>query len=646
MKQEFAPVNLEARPSFAQMVKKNLGTTIAFVVLIAALTYIPLGANASVQSMAVFAMIYALPAIGLNLLMGLAGQVSLGQAAFFAVSAYTFAILTTRYDVPDVLAAAAGIAVAMLLALLVGLPLLRLRGHYLALATLGLGFIVSIMLRESEFTGATTGIFGIDKPEIFGEKINKSGEFLWFIAPFVLIALVFSINLVRSRVGRSLSAINDSELAAEALGVRTFTSRLGVFVLAAAFTGLGGIFYAYQVGLVSPTIADFHLSVQFLLMAVIGGLGSVWGAIAGAFFIQWLGEGLRDIIPLFIPGASGEVQLVGFGLILVLFIILLPGGLYGAFVTVVDKITHRFTARKSAATGTEHQETVEHGAELTAVENEELVIPAVSAPLPAGEVMLEVRDLTKRYGGIVAVDNVSFDVRAGRIIGLIGPNGAGKTTCFNMMSGVLEPSSGTVQFLGETVTGKRPSFAARLGLTRTFQNLQVLSSTTVLGNVYMGRYRLGKAGFIRGLLGLQGKEQRAHEQRALELLSTMNLGDTANNMAADLPFGQQRMMEVCRALASEPALLLLDEPMAGLSGVERNRLAELMRGLRDAGMTIVIVEHDVSQVMSLADQVVVLDDGALIADGTPDEVQNNPAVIAAYLGTDDIDAVEHEMEEI
>lgn len=639
-KQQFAPIDLTARPSIGQMIAKNRGMLLAFVIFVGGLVAISFSGSSSLQSMAIYAMIYALPAIGLNLLMGLAGQVSLGQAAFFAIGAYTFAILTTRYNVPDALAGLAGIALAMLLAFLVGLPILRLRGHYLALATLGLGFVVSILLRESEFAGSNTGIFGIAKPEILGEKINKPFEFLLYLLPFVLIALIMSVNLVRSRIGRSLSAINDSELASEVLGVRTFTSRLGVFVIAGGLAGLGGIFYAYQVGLVSPTIADFHLSVQFLLMAVIGGLGSVWGAIAGAFFVQWLTDGLRDVIQLVIPGASGQVELLGFGIILVLFVILLPGGLYGAFVGVLNRVKQLIGRKERAAAAVA---SAESEADL---EDAELIIPDVSTPVARGETILEVRDLTKRYGGVVAVDNVSFDITAGKIVGLIGPNGAGKTTCFNMMTGVLTPTTGTVTYLGETVSGKRPSFAALRGLTRTFQNLQVLTSTTVLGNVYMGRYRLGKAGFVRGMLGFQGKEQRENEQRALEILATMNLADAATTMAGDLPFGRQRMMEVTRALASEPAILLLDEPMAGLSGRERNRLASLMRGLRDAGLTIVIVEHDVSQVMALADQVIVLDDGALIANGTPDEVQNNPAVIAAYLGTDDVDAVEHELEEL
>jgi branched-chain amino acid transport system permease protein len=272
-------------------------------------------------------------------------------------------------------------------------------------------------------------------------------------------------------------------------------------------------------------------------------------------------------------------------------------------------------------------------------------LPQVTSPVAVGEPILTVSHLTKRYGGVVAVNDVSFTVPAGKILGLIGPNGAGKTTCFNIISGALTPSSGTVTFLGRSIEGRKPHVAAEHGLTRTFQNLQVFTSTDVVGNVYMGRYRQGRAGILRGMLGLQGVEQKNNLQVARRILASMRLTDVADELAASLPFGRQRMMEVCRALASEPALLLLDEPMAGLSGAERDALADLLRQLRTAGLTIVLVEHDVAQVMSLADQVAVLDDGVLIANGDPEAVRNDPAVVVAYLGTDR-DEAESELVEL
>ncbi len=642
----------------------NRATIIGVAVLALIIVIVPFTASSSLMNIAVFSMIFALPAIGLSLLMGLAGQVSLGQAAFFAIGAYTHAILLQKFEMPGVVAAVGGVVAAMLAALLVGLPMLRLRGHYLALATLGLGFIVMIAVREWEFTGRTTGIYGYGRPEVFGVPIDNNGLFFWFVAPFVLIGLVLALNLTRSRAGRALSAVNDSELAAESLGVNTYALRVKVFTLSAGFAGLGGVFYAYQVQIVSPQVAEFHVSVELLLMVVIGGLGSVWGAIAGAFIVELLSEGLRDLIPAIIPGATGEVQLIGYGIVLILVILLLPGGLYQAARTSWAAIRRGIRPRSRAAdaaapavpdgtadTGAGEVPTRAFGGlagGTSAAADAALLaadLPAVSTPVAAGEPILEVRGLTKRYGGVVAVDDVSFTVPAGRIMGLIGPNGAGKTTCFNMITGAITPTAGTVSFLGEEIQGRKPHVGAERGLTRTFQNLQVFSSTDVVGNVYMGRYRKGRAGILRGMLGLQGREQYTHEAVARDILDSMRLGEFAQLAAGDLPFGRQRMMEVCRALAAEPALLLLDEPMAGLSGQEREMLAGLLRRLRDAGLTIVLVEHDVAQVMALADSVAVLDDGVLIAHGDPETVRNDPAVIVAYLGTDAEEA-EAELKEL
>ncbi|HEX6366553.1 MAG TPA: branched-chain amino acid ABC transporter ATP-binding protein/permease [Agromyces sp.] len=656
----------------------NRGTIIGVAVFVAIILIVPFTASSSLMNIAVFSMIFALPAIGLSLLMGLAGQVSLGQAAFFAIGAYTHAILLQKFEMPGVVAAIGGVVAAMLAALLVGLPMLRLRGHYLALATLGLGFIVMIAVREWDFTGRTTGIYGFGRPEVFGIPIDNNGLFFWFVAPFVVIGLVLALNLTRSRAGRALSAVNDSELAAESVGVNTYSLRVKVFTLSAGFAGLGGVFYAYQVQIVSPQVAEFHVSVELLLMVVIGGLGSVWGAIAGAFIVELLSEGLRDLIPAIIPGATGEVQLIGYGLVLILVILLLPGGIVQVVRTIWGAIRGRAgrradaaaarAAAADAATGdvptrafgglpaepgdaelgealTSEADAAAARAEAGGADLGEIGLPAVSTPVPEGEPILEVRGLTKRYGGVVAVNDVSFTVPAGRIMGLIGPNGAGKTTCFNMITGAISPTSGTVSFLGEEIQSRKPHVGAVRGLTRTFQNLQVFSSTDVEGNVYMGRYRKGRAGILRGMLGLQGREQYTHEDIAHDILASMRLGDVAALPAGDLPFGRQRMMEVCRALALEPALLLLDEPMAGLSGQEREMLAALLRRLRDAGLTIVLVEHDVAQVMALADTVAVLDEGELIAHGDPESVRNDPAVIVAYLGTDAEEA-KAELEEL
>lgn len=583
-------------------------------VLVALIVLFPLAGSTALVNTGVYALIYALPAIGLTLLMGLAGQVSLGHAAFFAIGAYTQAILVTRYGVPMPVAAVAAIALAALAALLIGLPLLRLRGHFLALATLGLGIIVTIVANEWEFTGSTSGIFGIPKPAFGGRTYDSPSEYFWLLAPFVVIALVLAQGVVRSRVGRALGAVNDSEVAAEALGVNTYRLRLQVFVLSAGFAGLGGVFYAHWLGVVSPSAANFPLSVEFLLISVLGGLGTVWGAVVGAFAVEFLDEAMRQFIPVLVPGAAGEVQLIGFGIVLVLVVALLPGGIHQAFSRLLPRRTGSAEPVGTAAAAT-------------------------SAAHPArGSLLLDVKGLTKRFGGVVAVDDVSMDVRAGEIVALIGPNGAGKTTCFNMISGVLEPTAGTVEVAGTRTDGRKPHVFAQAGATRTFQNLQVFRSATVLGNVKVGRHLRSGAGLVKGALALPARtEEREITAAALGALSAVGLTEHAEQPAADLPFGSQRRMEVARALALEPDLLLLDEPMAGLSGAERRELADLLRRLREEGMSIVLVEHDVAAVLALADRVAVLDDGGLIAFGPPDEIRENPAVIAAYLGEEESD---------
>ncbi len=601
-----------------------------FVALTVGLFAFSFVAPARAVDIGVYALIYGLAAIGLSLLMGLAGQVSLGHAAFFAVGAYTQALLVTKANWPLPLAALVAVLCSMLVALLVGLPLLRLRGHFLALATLGLGIIVTVVVTELEFTGATSGIFGIPKPNLGGRLYDTSQEYFWLMIPFVVIGLWLAVNLVKSRTGRALSAVNDSEVAAECLGVNTFELRLKVFVLSAAYAGLAGAFYAHFINVVNPSSAKFELSVQMLLMVVLGGLGTVWGAVVGAITVQALEEGLKDFIPHLFPAAKGEVQLIGFGVVLVLVIILLPGGLAELWGRMRRRLTPNDTRPG------QHEHLVSQDEQRTLLETS-LELLARSDHKPEGTTILTIRGLTKRYGGVTALDNLSLDIKAGEIVALIGPNGAGKTTAFNMITGVMPPTEGSVRLHGTEVAGQLPHVAANLGATRTFQNLQTFKSTTVLGNVKVARHLRSKAGLVRGMLMLDRAEERHIETASQAAVDAMALTALADHPIADLAFGKQRQAEVARALALEPSLLLLDEPMAGLSGPERDSLAWLLRRVKATGVTIVLVEHDVAAVMALADRVAVLDDGKLIAFDTPAKVSNDPVVIAAYLGTDDAD---------
>ena len=586
-----------------------------------------------VQTIGVYAMIYAIAAIGLNLLMGLAGQVSLGHAGFFAIGAYTQAALVTKYGVNSLAAAVVAVAVTMLAAWLIGLPLLRLHGHYLALATLGVGIVVAVVARESPYLGATSGLYGISKPAFGGRVYDSATEYLWLLAPVVVVGLVLAINVRQSRVGRALGAVNDSEVAAESLGVNTYRLRLQVLILSAAYASIAGTAFAHWLGVVNPNAANFPLSVRFLLMVVLGGLGSVWGAVVGAFGVEFLDEGLKRLITALLPGATGEVQLIGFGVVLTAIVILLPGGLYQAGSWLAGRRLRGRPRDTSSAPAGDPDFSVAPG------------MPAGSGPLFArdgraavGTTLLEVAGLTRRFGGVVAVRDVSLTASAGEILGLIGPNGAGKTTVFNMISGVLAPTAGTVTLGGHRIEGRKPHVFAERRATRTFQNLQILRSTTAVGNVMVGRHLRARAGLLRSALVLPAlAEERAIEAESRRLLDLVGIGADADRLAADLPFGRQRLVEIARALAVEPDLLLLDEPLAGLSGAERRALAGLLRRLRAGGMAIVLVEHDVEAVLALADRVAVLEDGRLIAVGAPAQIRSDPAVIAAYLGVEEVD---------
>ncbi|MCZ2816033.1 branched-chain amino acid ABC transporter ATP-binding protein/permease [Modestobacter sp. VKM Ac-2984] len=605
--------------------RSRRGDVIGIAVVALLMLALPLVASSSVINVGVYALIYALAALGLSLLMGLAGQVSLGQAGFFAIGAYTQAVLVTKYEWSGLPASVLAVAVTMTAALLVGLPLLRLRGHYLALATLGFGVIVTVLATESDFLGATSGIFGITKPEMNGRTYNSPTEYYLLLVPVVLLGLWLARNIVESRIGRALGAVNDSEVAAESLGVDTFRLRVQVFVLSAAYASVAGTAFAHWLGVINPNAANFPLSVKFLLMAVLGGVGSVYGAVVGAFAVEGLDDGLRRLIPELLPGAVGEVQLIGFGILLTTIMIFLPGGLHQLWTG----------ARRRMAGDTSAPDPEDEGeARLEPVADDVPLLAREGRPAP-GTPLLEVRGLTKRFGGVTAVDDFDLTVAAGEIVALIGPNGAGKTTAFNMISGAVTPTAGEVTMAGTRVEGRKPHVFARAGATRTFQNLQIFASATVLGNVMVGRHLRSRSGMLGAALVLPARrEERAVEESARELLDLLGLGEDADRLAVDLPFGRQRLVEIARALALDPDLLLLDEPMAGLSGTERRELARLLRRLRAGGMAIVLVEHDVEAVLALADRVAVLEDGVRIALGTPDEVRHDPAVLAAYLGVE------------
>ena len=552
--------------------------------------------------------LYALVVIGLVLLTGVAGLTSFGQAAFVGLGAYTAAYLNVNYAMSPWLTVFVGLALTLVSALVLAAVTLRMSGHYLPLATIAWGLSLYYLFGNLEALGKYDGILGVAPIAFFGISLNTGRNFYYLLWLLVLLAAFGAINLLDSRPGRALRALKGGVVMAEAMGINTVRYKVTVFVLAALLASVAGWLLAHFQRTVNPSPFGLKMGIEYLFMAVVGGVGHVWGAIAGAALVKITEDQLQVWLPRLI-GGSGNYELIVFGIVLVLVLKYARDGVW-AF---VDAALPRAPRRSDW-----------HDAS-----------PLAEAAKPAhGETVLEVQAVRKEFGGLVAVNDVSFDVAAGEIVGLIGPNGAGKSTTFNLVTGLLPLTRGAVRFRGESVAGRPSREIARRGMGRTFQHVKMIPTMTVLENVALGAHARTQVGTLRAMLRLDRAEEKRLLREAERQLARIGMQAQMHELAGNLALGPQRLMEIARALATDPALLLLDEPAAGLRLKEKQALAEVLRQLRREGMSILLVEHDMDLVMGLVDRVVVMEFGTKLIEGTPAEVQASPAVRAAYLGTE------------
>jgi ABC-type branched-subunit amino acid transport system ATPase component/ABC-type branched-subunit amino acid transport system permease subunit len=562
---------------------------------------------------------FIIAAVGMNVVSGFAGQITIAQAGLMGVGAYSTALLMKYLELPYVLAIVIAATSTALLGSLVAIPALRIKGHYLALATLAIQIIIyRILANWVAVTGGPNGL-RVPTPTFFGTPFTDTSKY-WFVGIIALVAIAGVRNMVRSSFGRALVTMREEQLLATVMGVNATRYKLFAFGVAALYAGLAGGLFAGTVLFLDPAAFAITDSIRFLVMLIFGGLGTVVGPVIGAVLVV----GAPDFFRSF-----EEHWALYYYITLLVFLLFLPFGITGGLQRLAKKIRPLPLFRTFYEWGVE---------DFKASDAAGAGMASRRAPIVgSGEPILQVRDVNLAFGGLQALKDVDFQVVEGEIAGLIGPNGAGKTTLFNVITRVLRPDTGSIDFSGQEMLLVRPHEVIARGMSRTFQNIEVCSDLTVAENVIIGMHTRLPAGPFPAAFRFPSfvRAEKQASVHSREILADLNLLEYADVAVGSLPLGIQRKVEIARALAAEPRLLLLDEPASGLSQHEAQELMSDIRRLRDEGITVIVIEHNVRFVLGLVDRVTVLDKGVVIFSGLPAEAQNNPAVIDAYLGRED-----------
>ena len=571
--------------------------------------------------------ILALLGLGMILVTGYAGQFSLAVGAFYGIGAYGSTILTVKYGWLGLLALVVSAAVAAAVGFAIARPLFRLRGHFLAMATLALTEVFYLSVNNASFTGGSTGLGGIRPLSVLGYTFTSSASHV--ILNWLLVGAVLwgALMLRKGREGRALLAIRGHEAAAAAAGINIPSSKARIFTASAVVSAIGGSLYAHQVMYVNPPPFGLQTAIDVLMIAVLGGMRSPWGAVIGAIVLEGLYQVIESVLPGLLGSAAvGAGQQLSVGLLLVVILVLRPDGVAGALGSLWARRRPSEPLAPVPAAG----ETDAPVRSMTELRRQEDATPSTIGP-----VVLSARGLIKRFGGVVAVDGVDLDIHEGEVLAVIGPNGAGKSTLVNLLSGNLPPTAGTARIGDVETTALKAHEVARQGLSRTFQTPSLFEGMDVLSTVKVGAHLRGKVGMLRSSVPTVAamREEQQLTAEAREVLRRIGMEHLADKDAKSLSMGQQKHVEIARALVSRPRLLLLDEPCAGLNKAEKASLVSLLRSLGRDGLAILVIEHDMEFVMASADRVQVLNFGATLRVGTPEEVQQDHRVIDAYLGT-------------